>query len=253
MEKGREQLLEFVEESLHELRLFNQKLNTSVQRLGQSVKSKNIGTQEPLNCNHIHADEIRSQVQNINNLIKLSTIRMDFIDYEMNPDYFSELPPYQVDMYGKFESSRIALDKLSKDHKVKVIFKNEMRDKTFISAIRLIDILPFLLLDNAIKYSPNGSEVEVEFIRYNTSLEIIVTSVGPYVPYDEIKRLCKKHYRGKNTRDLESIKGQGIGLYFADKIVKLHDARMTLSSSEKIFTMNEIKYSEFQVLLKFPI
>ncbi|CAK6716172.1 putative Histidine kinase [Vibrio harveyi] len=247
-----DKLLELVGESMHELRVFNERLLTSTQHLGKSVKLTKIGEKEPLSCNYVHADEIRTSINNIVHLIKLSNVRMDFIDYELNPDFFSASPPYGVDLYNKFVANRITLNSTCKKHKVKITIGEKPKNLSMVNAVSLIDILPFLLLDNAVKYSPNECEVDVEFFEYSEEIEIKVKSIGPHIPQRELKRLVTKGYRGLSVRATNKVKGQGIGLYFADKIVKLHDARMELNSSEPIFTIDDTSYSEFTVTLRFP-
>ncbi len=247
-----EKLFELVSESMHELRVFNDRLLTSTQNLGKSVKLTKIGENEPLTCNHIHADEIRTQIMNISHLIKLSNIRMSFIDYELNPDFFSNSTPYPVDIYGKFIANKIVLNATCRSNKVKIKMVNKPENLPLITAVSLIDILPFLILDNAVKYSPNECDVDVEFIEYKEDIEISVQSIGPHVPHKELKRLVTKGYRGANVKSSDIIKGQGIGLYFADRIAKLHDARMELSSSETLYSINNIPYAKFTVTLRLP-
>lgn len=244
--------IELIRESMHELRVFNDRLLTSTQMLGQSLKTHRLGEDEPLNCNPVHADAIRTSVMNLHHLAKLSMIRMSFIDYELNPDFFSESPPYPVDIYGKFLSNKIALNTTCKKHKVKIKLEKRPENIKLINAVTLIDILPFLILDNAVKYSPNECDVNVSFTVYPNEIEVKVVSTGPCVPYKELKRLVTKGYRGSNAKELTNIKGQGIGLYFADSIAKLHDARMELSSSEPTYCLNGISYSEFTVTLRLP-
>ncbi|PMN94817.1 sensor histidine kinase [Enterovibrio norvegicus] len=247
-----EKLISLVDESMHELRVFNQRLSTSISRLSQSTKTSHVGENMPLDCNPTHADEIRNYVNNISHLVKLSTIRIDFVDYELNPDFFSELEPYPIDIFNKFYANKVVLNSTCKNHKVKIKLHKPDCVLPYISAVRLIDILPFLLLDNAVKYSPNDCEVNVEFTLYGDEIEVVIKSIGPYVPQDEIKRLCTKSYRGKNAKVLSEVKGQGIGLYFADKIVKLHDARMDIYSSDNTFGLSNTRYSDFHVTLRFP-
>ncbi|MCI2964196.1 ATP-binding protein [Shewanella sp. N2AIL] len=244
--------IELIHDSLHELRYFNQSMITASSRLAQSVRTSVIGEKEPLNCSSEHAEEIRKHVENLAFLTKLSTTRLDFIEYELNPDFFSQSIPYEVDLYNKFFSAKSVLNSTCKKHKVKVKLESDIRSHPCIMAVSLIDILPFLLLDNAIKYSPNEMDVVAKFIVYNDSLEVEITSFGPHVQPDEIKKLFLKGYRGKNAK-LLNIHGKGIGFYFADRIVKLHDGRLTLDSDASTFSFNNVKYSKFKMTLKIPL
>lgn len=86
--------IELIHDSLHELRYFNQSMITASSRLAQSVRTSVIGEKEPLNCSSEHAEEIRKHVENLAFLTKLSTTRLDFIEYELNPDFFHN--PYRM-------------------------------------------------------------------------------------------------------------------------------------------------------------
>ncbi|GAK17372.1 hypothetical protein JCM19053_2550 [Vibrio sp. JCM 19053] len=120
-----DELEQLVSDSLHELRSFNQKLNTSVCSLSQIVNTSVIGEGFNLELKPQRADEVRIHVDNINYITQLITTRLDFIDYELNPDFFSNAVPYDVDIYGKFHRARIALNSTIKNHKVKVNLKHD--------------------------------------------------------------------------------------------------------------------------------
>lgn len=103
------------------------------------------------------------------------------------------------------------------------------------------------------KYSPNNCEVDVEFFQFSNSIEVNIYSTGPYSAPDEIKKLFLKGYRGENARKL-NVDGRGIGFYFADRISKLHDAKLSLHSSpHNTYSFNGVKYSPFHMKLTFPI
>ena len=74
------------------------------------------------------------------------------------------------------------------------------------------------LINNAAKFSPKGSSVniEVSHTKENVSVEIRDSGVG--IPQDAIPYLFEKFYRAKNVTIAE-IPGSGIGLYIVKTIV----------------------------------
>jgi signal transduction histidine kinase len=84
------------------------------------------------------------------------------------------------------------------------------------------------LLDNAVKYSPPGSPIEVSLTVNGTDAEIRVTDRGVGVPDDERGRLFAPFYRTSRTRD---ISGTGLGLHISRRIAVQHHGRLWLESS----------------------
>jgi two-component system phosphate regulon sensor histidine kinase PhoR len=73
------------------------------------------------------------------------------------------------------------------------------------------------LLDNAIKFSPEGGTVTVDAAEYDDTVAIAVSDDGPGVPAADLQRVFERFYKGDTSRS-----GMGVGLGLA--IVK-HTAR----------------------------
>lgn len=74
----------------------------------------------------------------------------------------------------------------------------------------------FNLLDNAGKYSPPGSSIEVEARRAGDRIEFIVRDEGPGIPVEALGRLFDKFYRAEGDRRRA---GTGLGLAIAKGFV----------------------------------
>jgi signal transduction histidine kinase len=77
------------------------------------------------------------------------------------------------------------------------------------------------LIDNAVKYSPEGGPVEVNVTTGSGSVSITVRDHGIGIPAGERQAIFGKFQRGEQAR-LRGIKGTGIGLAMVDHIVKAH-------------------------------
>ena len=78
------------------------------------------------------------------------------------------------------------------------------------------------LLDNAVKYSPNGVHVScsLSITRYTwATLRIADTGLG--IPSNELKRIFNRFYRVPG-RDMLKIKGTGLGLFLVRNIARQH-------------------------------
>ena len=87
------------------------------------------------------------------------------------------------------------------------------------------------LLDNAIKFSPAGTRVEITLRHDETSTnwEIQITDQGPGIPSSEQQRVFEKFYRlGSELR--RETQGTGIGLSLVKAIAEAHGGRVVLAS-----------------------
>jgi PAS domain S-box-containing protein len=79
------------------------------------------------------------------------------------------------------------------------------------------------LLANAIKYSPNGGEIEVEAhaLDHKGEVQVQVRDQGVGVPEPDRKRIFEHAYRGENGK-LVNTQGLGLGLYICKLVVEAH-------------------------------
>jgi signal transduction histidine kinase len=88
------------------------------------------------------------------------------------------------------------------------------------------------LLDNAIKYSPDGGEVEVELTAGETSVRFSVHDQGLGVPLGEQRRIFEKFYR-LDPNLTRGVGGTGLGLYICRELVHRMHGRLWLVSPRK--------------------
>ncbi|GAB4539498.1 MAG: hypothetical protein Fur002_04770 [Anaerolineales bacterium] len=74
------------------------------------------------------------------------------------------------------------------------------------------------LINNAVKFSPEGKPVEVTVSRGESEARIEVTDHGLGIPSDALPHLFERFYRARNVTVAE-IPGSGIGLYIVKSIV----------------------------------
>jgi two-component system, OmpR family, sensor histidine kinase KdpD len=86
------------------------------------------------------------------------------------------------------------------------------------------------LIENACKYSPSGSRVEVSTSAMGDSLAIRVRSSSQVAP-EEHSKIFDRFYRGKRSRD--AMPGTGLGLDIARKIALAHGGNLVLEDSKE--------------------
>ncbi|WP_096155505.1 MULTISPECIES: ATP-binding protein [Bacillus] len=85
------------------------------------------------------------------------------------------------------------------------------------------------LISNAIKYSPDGGEIEIRVYQSSKDLCIGIKDNGIGIPSEAQEHLFTKFFRVDNT-DMRKIGGTGLGLAIVKEIVKAHDGLITFTS-----------------------
>jgi two-component system sensor histidine kinase MprB len=81
------------------------------------------------------------------------------------------------------------------------------------------------ILDNALKYSPAGSEVTVRARVDNGQAVVSIADQGPGIADYDMPHIFERFYRGKQIRN--RLPGTGMGLTIARQIVQAHGGRIT--------------------------
>jgi PAS domain S-box-containing protein len=84
------------------------------------------------------------------------------------------------------------------------------------------------LLDNAIKFSPDGSTVDVTATGDDDAVTLTVSDTGIGLPADEQPQLFRRLFRGNNARH-RGIPGNGLGLALCRAVVEKHHGTITLA------------------------
>jgi signal transduction histidine kinase len=84
---------------------------------------------------------------------------------------------------------------------------------------------------NGIRYSPQGTDLEVRLHRHERQACIEVRDHGPGVPEDSIHRIFDAFYRVESDRDRASG-GVGLGLAIARRAVELHHGTVTARNAD---------------------
>jgi signal transduction histidine kinase len=83
------------------------------------------------------------------------------------------------------------------------------------------------LVDNAVKFTPEGGRVTLALLRRGGESVIQVKDTGPGIPETEREAVVRRFYRSDKSRNTE---GLGLGLSLVAAIVKLHGFRFTIAA-----------------------
>jgi hypothetical protein len=151
---------------------------------------------------------------------------------------------------AKLESNRLQLNIESKDvnqiiERALEVFKAPAKSKGIQLSADLepqfpIKLDPLLiskvinnLIDNALKYSPENSEVRVQTREKDGWIEISVCDQGIGLSAEERENLFTKFYRAKNDTTTR-VTGTGLGLYLTKFFVHAHGGRVEVESEKGV-------------------
>ncbi|MFN4915319.1 MAG: sensor histidine kinase [Sphingomonadales bacterium] len=219
-------------------------MNSSKVKLNELASHKIIQNNDLLHDNVL---EVQSYIEQIDILMK-------YVDIKQNPDSIENL----------LDSEPLDIDLLKTFQKPNQYFKNLMKAKRLKYKVIAIENIPNIrgypilrsivniMLDNAVKYSPNDSEIECTFDISNKELIIVMQNEGPYVESNEISNIAKQGFRGENAIST-GRRGHGFGLDFLTEIVEnIHFGKLQIHSTFK-FQLNNIKYGTFECKIILPI
>ncbi len=126
-------------------------------------------------------------------------------------------------LYPKWSARNLTIELEGED--VHICANKEMLDQVWIN-----------LLDNAIKFSPEGEEIRLNISEQQDSLQIILSNSCNTAPDSDINRIFDKFYQGDTSH---ATKGYGLGLPMVKRIIELHSGTINFSyqDDKAIFTI----------------
>ena len=88
------------------------------------------------------------------------------------------------------------------------------------------------VLDNAIKYSPDGSKIFIRLQKRNDLVRMEIEDQGIGIPQNEYHKIFQRFYRGSSKEVMEKS-GTGIGLFLSREIIEKHAGTITVTSGKK--------------------
>ncbi len=154
----------------------------------------------------------------VGELVRLSRLESHMIQLDVMENDMAEVIADAVsEIFMKAHAKNITIDaELEKDCKV-------LCDKRWTTeAISNV-------IDNAVKYSAEGTRILVSAKRLPTLVVTDISDSGIGIPRDELNNIFKRFYRGKGASDYAK-EGAGVGLYIARRI--LEDEKGTIMAMQ---------------------
>lgn len=126
----------------------------------------------------------------------------------------------------------VALNQVLADRKsIKLQFESFVETQTvYMDAAKIEQVLNHLI-NNAIKFTPDGGTVGVFLKPSDTSLTITVSDEGPGIPANELHRVFQP-FGVTSLKGMDAELQTGLGLAIADKVVRGHGGQIRVETQE---------------------
>lgn len=226
-----------IRQNIHEVRGINSALYNSAYELQEIIETPYPQRGIPIS-------------KSVVSLSELLRGRIDFMEFIANPDP-RNVNKSEVFVYRKFDKVqrcfRVTAHKRGIDFQI-----SGSSSKATYGPLAIFDLVPYLLLDNAVKYSPDNSPVSITCNDIMHFIFCTVTSKGPRIESSEIDDIFSPGFRGINA--LKSRKeGTGLGLSVLRKIViNVFGGSINITQGTSNTIINEVPYCDVKFEVKFP-
>ena len=114
---------------------------------------------------------------------------------------------------------------------INIKFEKDQSINEFLYDSAKMSIVVQNLVDNAIKYTPNGGDVFIELSNIGDFVRFTVQDTGIGIPKGQLDRLFTKFFRAENAVKTQA-NGSGLGLFIVKNIITRHGGRITVESIE---------------------
>ncbi|HNN62926.1 MAG TPA: HAMP domain-containing sensor histidine kinase, partial [Candidatus Obscuribacter sp.] len=156
----------------------------------------------------------------VNDVLELSRIEEANREFEMLP----------MDIHRACEAAIRSLNLMARDRGIELVF--EQAENIPLASINQesIERVVINLLNNAIKYTPEGGKITVKVAESEgKEVAVHVKDTGIGIPEDALEHVFDRFYRVE--KKVHTIKGTGLGLTIVKKIIEKHGGRITVASA----------------------
>lgn len=153
----------------------------------------------------------------LNSLFKMVKLEQDVIIFE--PDNLPVKPTLAkavTGVYAKAQKKNIQI--VTEEFQDQILWHNEIWTAEALENI----------LENAVKYTPEGGQIAINFQKYEMYSTISVADTGIGITKDEQSKIFHRFYRSPKVENME---GSGIGLYLSKLILEKEHGYITLDSN----------------------
>jgi two-component system sensor histidine kinase CiaH len=165
---------------------------------------------------------LESNLEEVNKLIQLSQMLLQLARLD-----HSTLERTAVDIVALLNEKMKTYKSVSKR------FTITARKKAVVNANEpAVSELIGILIDNALKYSPKGTKINIRVFLRRGMVGFEIHNSGEPIPEDKLPKLFDRFFRADNSRTNSGENGYGLGLSIAKKIIDVHHGDIQVASNK---------------------
>ena len=218
--------IEFVQNASHELRTPLTIIRAKQELLLQEPESKIIDKSEDIMLTLNETKRLTKLTTDLMTLARADSSKTEIKKEEVNiDDLIKEVVRPYVE-YAELEKKQIK-------------FELKYNDSICVDVNKIYQLL-IIVLDNSIKYTESGDEIEIVTYKKDNKCVIEIKDTGIGISKEAIKYIFNRFYREDKARSRKTG-GSGLGLSIADSIVKAHNGNILASQNTPKGTVITIK------------
>ncbi len=172
--------------------------------------------------------QLESTIEELDKLTALTEnmLRMAWLDFEKIE--LSNTPLNDIVLQATARVKALAQQKKQKINLGKIPSK-----QVTTHAESIVDAL-VVVLDNAIKYSPEKSDIDISCTVKSKRVILSISDKGPGIPDADLPKIFNRFYRSDSSRTKNSQKGFGLGLSIAKSLIHAGGGTITAKNNKSI-------------------
>ncbi len=155
----------------------------------------------------------------IDQLFEYSKLEAKQIEPSKEPFSISDLAYDVVEKYEQLATEKALSIQLDIEEKLPLVFAD----------ISLVERVIQNLMDNALKFTPEGGTVTIELVSDNKEVFVAIKDTGVGISAKELTQIFER-YKQVSTSTKSKREGAGLGLAIAKKIMEIHDSTIKVIS-----------------------
>jgi signal transduction histidine kinase len=162
---------------------------------------------------------------------RLGQMIEDFLDISRMESGRYKINKYAFDIIASIHDAITCTHPLAERKHIKIHSKLPLKASAILGDEVLVTQMVINLLENAVKFSPENSRVDVTLVENEQEITIKIADQGPGISDEDKDNIFNKFIRGKAARDVE---GFGLGLNFVKQVAENHNGTVTvIDNTEK--------------------
>lgn len=167
----------------------------------------------------------------LNETNRLTKLTQGLLELENFDNYGPYLKLENFDMIDVIQNTLNTFEMKAEKKKVSIYLHNHSEDTVVTADKTKIQQVFYNLIDNALKFTPAGKQIDVSVVDKDKKLMVSVKDQGIGMDEETRKKVFVRFYKGDQSRGKDKT-GTGLGLAIAKEVIKAHNEMIEVKSTE---------------------